>query len=336
MASSKMSAGCRRTTTITARHPAWHAICAAARLPTRVARHPAPHRTLRTPTRRRRSADDVPINHRRAGRRHPGRRGRRAVPAPPAARAGAAGARDRQGGRRGRHLVVEPLPGGALRQRGLHLPVPVLRAALQGLELEREVPRPARDRALAALRRRPARPAQDIQFSTTITSAHFDEERGRWTITTDARRRPSTPSSSSAARACSPRPMEHLFEGQDSFRGPILHTSKLARRRHRPGRQARRRRRHRRHRHPGDPDDRRRGRAPDRVRPHPAVRAADEEPALRSGRSRPRTRPGSTELRVDDPAHLHRLRVRLRRTPGPTARPRSGARCWRRSTRTAR
>ena len=45
---------------------------------------------------------------------------------------------------------------------------------------------------------------KDIQFSTAITSAHFDEDRGRWTITHRRAATSSTPSSSSAARACSP------------------------------------------------------------------------------------------------------------------------------------
>ena len=66
---------------------------------------------------------------------------------------------------------------------------------------------------------------RDIQFSTTITSAHFDEDRGRWTIPTDAGDA-STPSSSSRCAGMLSAPMENLFEGQDSFRGPILHTSK--------------------------------------------------------------------------------------------------------------
>ena len=95
------------------------------------------------------------------------RRGRRPVPAPSAARAGPAGPGVRSRVRRRRHLVLEPLPRRALRLRGLHLPVPVLRGALQRLELEREVPGPAGDRTLAALRRRPARSAKDIQFDTT-------------------------------------------------------------------------------------------------------------------------------------------------------------------------
>ena len=66
---------------------------------------------------------------------------------------------------------------------------------------------------------------KDIQFSTAITSAHFDEDRGRWTITTDAGDVIDAQFFVSCAGMLS-APMEHPFEGQDSFRGPILHTSK--------------------------------------------------------------------------------------------------------------
>ena len=66
---------------------------------------------------------------------------------------------------------------------------------------------------------------KDIQFSTTITSAHFDEDRARWTITTDGGDVIDAQFFVSCAGMLS-APMEHLFEGQDSFRGPILHTSK--------------------------------------------------------------------------------------------------------------
>lgn len=66
---------------------------------------------------------------------------------------------------------------------------------------------------------------KDIQFSTTITSAHFDEDRARWTITTDGGDVIDAQFFVSCAGMLS-APMEHPFEGQDSFRGPILHTSK--------------------------------------------------------------------------------------------------------------
>ena len=117
----------------------------------------------------------------------------------------------------GRHVVLEPLPGRPLRQRGLHLPVPVRRGPVQGLELERAVPRPARDRALAALRRPtastcvatssspPASPAR----TTTRTAAA-----GRSGPTAASR---STRSSSSPAAGMLSAPMENVFAGQDTF-----------------------------------------------------------------------------------------------------------------------
>ena len=183
----------------------------------------------------------------------------RAVPAAPAARAGPAGPRLRQGLRRRRDLVLEPLPRSPVRQRGLHLPVPVLRAALQGLELEREVPgQPEIERWLhyvtdtLDLRR-------DIQFSTAITSAHFDEDRNRWTITTDPGE--TVEAQFFVSRAGTPSaPMENIFEGQDGFRGPIFHTSRWPKEQVElagkgSGDQDWG------HRHPGHSDDRRRGRA---------------------------------------------------------------------------
>ena len=72
-------------------------------------------------------------------------------------------------------------PGARFDSEVVHLPVPVLGGSLQGLELEREVPgQPEIERWLhyvadkLDLRR-------DIQFNTTIKSAHFNEATGRWT-----------------------------------------------------------------------------------------------------------------------------------------------------------
>jgi cyclohexanone monooxygenase/acetone monooxygenase len=69
---------------------------------------------------------------------------------------------------------------------------------------------------------------RDIQFSTTITSAHFDEDRGRWTIRTDCGDTIDTQFFVTCAGMLS-APMENLFEGQDSFHGPIFHTSRWPR-----------------------------------------------------------------------------------------------------------
>ena len=118
---------------------------------------------------------------------------------------------------------------------------------------------------------------RDIQFSTAITSAHFDEDRGRWTIRTDRGDVVDAQFFVSCAGMLS-APMENVFAGPGQLhRRDPPHVPVAGR--GGSGRQAGRRRRYRCHRHPGDPDDRGRGRPPHRLRPHPAVRAADEEPA---------------------------------------------------------
>ncbi len=66
---------------------------------------------------------------------------------------------------------------------------------------------------------------RDIQFSTAITSAHFDEARGRWIVRTDAGDVIDTQFFVSCAGMLS-APMEHLFPGQETFAGDLLHTSK--------------------------------------------------------------------------------------------------------------
>jgi acetone monooxygenase len=66
---------------------------------------------------------------------------------------------------------------------------------------------------------------RDIQFSTTITSAHYDEDRGRWTIRTDGGDTIDTQFLITCGGMLS-APMANLFEGQDSFRGPVVHTSR--------------------------------------------------------------------------------------------------------------
>ena len=146
-----------------------------------VDRRPAPQRRpqRRSQGRRPRSS--------RTRRRGPRRRRHRAVRAAPAARAGPAGARLRQRLRRGRDLVLEPLPGVAVRRRrATSTSTCSPRSSTRTGAGARELPGQPRDRALATLRRRPPRsPAPNIQFSTTVTAAHFDEERGRWTLRTD-------------------------------------------------------------------------------------------------------------------------------------------------------
>jgi acetone monooxygenase len=66
---------------------------------------------------------------------------------------------------------------------------------------------------------------RDIQFSTTITSAHYDEDRGRWTIRTDRGDTIDTQFFVTCGGMLS-APMATLFDGQDDFTGTVVHTSR--------------------------------------------------------------------------------------------------------------
>ncbi|MCE3554114.1 NAD(P)/FAD-dependent oxidoreductase [Pseudonocardia sp. RS11V-5] len=65
----------------------------------------------------------------------------------------------------------------------------------------------------------------DIEFGTRIVSAHYDEDRGRWTVRTDRGDTIDTQFFVTCGGMLS-APMDALFEGQDTFRGPIVHTSR--------------------------------------------------------------------------------------------------------------
>jgi cyclohexanone monooxygenase/acetone monooxygenase len=66
---------------------------------------------------------------------------------------------------------------------------------------------------------------RDIRFSTTITSAHYDEDRGRWTIRTDRGDVVDAQFFVSCAGMLS-APLEEVFPGQSDFAGRIFHTSR--------------------------------------------------------------------------------------------------------------
>ncbi|MBB1492733.1 NAD(P)/FAD-dependent oxidoreductase [Paracoccus sp. MC1854] len=66
---------------------------------------------------------------------------------------------------------------------------------------------------------------RDISFSTTITSAVFDEDRNRWTVTTDKGEVFDTQFLVTCGGMLS-APMADVFPGQDSFKGQIVHTSR--------------------------------------------------------------------------------------------------------------
>ena len=240
-------------------------------------------------------------------------------------------ARLRQCRRRRRDVVLEQVSWCQVRLRELHLPVSVLRGALQGLELERALPRPAGDRALDELHRRPARP-QEGHPARDDDHAGAVERGDRALAVSDRPRRDDRHAvpdhllrhALSADRRPVPRP------GQ--LQGPDLPHRPLAKRADRARRQARRRRRHGCHGHPGDPDHRGPGRPPQGVRPHAAIRAADEEPGLRRAGGR-RLQGPVRRAEVDAPPHLHRVRVRFRAGMGRAHARSSGRRGWRTSSR---
>ena len=104
--------------------------------------------------------DDLPGHHgsrrRRARRRS---RHHRHLPALPGAGGRLLGPARRGGRRRGRHLVLEPLPRVPLRLGELHLRLPVLPRAVRRVGVEGALRPPARDRALPQPCGRPLRPA---------------------------------------------------------------------------------------------------------------------------------------------------------------------------------
>ena len=69
---------------------------------------------------------------------------------------------------------------------------------------------------------------KDIQFETTITSAHYDEDANRWTVRTN---RGETIDTQFLITCCGmlSAPMSNLFPGQDTFKGQIFHTARWPR-----------------------------------------------------------------------------------------------------------
>lgn len=66
---------------------------------------------------------------------------------------------------------------------------------------------------------------RDIQLSTRIISAHFNEVSNTWTVETDGGETITTQFLITCGGMLS-APMDDLFEGQDDFHGPIFHTSR--------------------------------------------------------------------------------------------------------------
>ena len=69
---------------------------------------------------------------------------------------------------------------------------------------------------------------KDIQFSTRIESAHWDEDRGRWIVRTN---QGETIDTRFVVTCCGmlSAPLTDVFPGQSSFKGPIFHTSRWPR-----------------------------------------------------------------------------------------------------------
>ena len=69
---------------------------------------------------------------------------------------------------------------------------------------------------------------KDIQFSTTIKSAHYDEAAERWTITTD---KGQVIDAQYLVTCCGmlSAPLSSLFPGQESFKGQLFHTARWPR-----------------------------------------------------------------------------------------------------------
>jgi len=66
---------------------------------------------------------------------------------------------------------------------------------------------------------------KDIQFDTTITAARWNEDTGRWTVETDGGEVIDTQFLVTCCGMLS-APLEKVFPGQETFKGPIFHTSR--------------------------------------------------------------------------------------------------------------
>jgi len=69
---------------------------------------------------------------------------------------------------------------------------------------------------------------KDIQFDTTVTSAHFNEDTERWLVKTDSGEDIDTQFLISCTGMLS-APLDNQFDGQDSFKGRIFHTARWPR-----------------------------------------------------------------------------------------------------------
>ena len=232
------------------------------------------------------------------------RRHRRDLPALPRPRSRIHGDAARGRRRRGRHVVLEPLPGRPVRLRELHVRLSLLRGALRGVGVAGALRRPARDRALPQPRGRPVRPAppHPVGHARDVgrvrrTDGHVGRDR----------RRCHDPLARVDRR--DGRAVAAVLPGR-SRPGPlprrvVPHRSVAADAR-RFRRQARRRDRHGIERRAADRGDRRRGRLADRVPAHGQLVYAAQQPADHAGG----TGAVARRLRIDPP-HAQHLRQRI-------------------------
>ena len=215
------------------------------------------------------------------------------------------------GERRGRHVVLEPLSGRALRRREHGVLVPVLRGAPAGVGVDGALRDPARDPAVRQPRRRPVRPA--ARHAVRHPGAVGDARRRDQPVD-DPHRAPHRRRTREVraqflvmATGCLSSANIPDFPGRDTFEGDDVPHRPVAARGRRLHRQARRRDRHRLVGHPVDPDHRGAGAAAHRVPAHRELLGARREPAARPGgdardqgrlrrRSAPRTASSPTAI----------------------------------------
>ncbi len=212
---------------------------------------------------------------RRARRR---RRHHRHLPAVPRARGRVLGAAARSGRRRRRYVVLEPLPGRAVRLRELHVRLPVLARALRRVGVAGTLRRAARDRALPQPRRRPLRPAPAHALRRAGHLRRVRRVGGR--LDGDRRRRLGVPGALRCRRNRRPvgavrprRPGARRLPRRTAAHGPV------AGRTRRPRGQTRRRDRNGIERRAAGARDRRRGRVAHRVPTHRQLVHAAQQPA---------------------------------------------------------
>ncbi len=122
---------------------------------------------------------------------------------------------------------------------------------------------------------------RDMQFSTRVTAAEYDEAAARWLVTTDRGEQISA-RFLVMATGCLSSARVPESPGLESFAGPSYHTGRWPHEEVELHRPPCRRRRHRLVWHPVDPGHRRAGRAPDRVPAHTELQRPGAQPAARS------------------------------------------------------